>query len=199
MAFISCNHETSWSRQRHLGASDAITSLGGVLKPFTEPWTPPSSITKEGVSLRKIVLDKLFPGELPHNELVKERSLSIPYFHLSEMPSRAAERVRIRRLLDHAGSIRDCSALICANDATALICLDILEVSGSTVPNDFAIVGFDNSVESMLWKCTSYSFNETAVVNSMIAHLLGSAWIRLHAARNGYITIDGYIVERDTA
>lgn len=90
------------------------------------------------------------------------------------------------------------SAVVGGNDGLALDCLDILADEGIGVPDNIAVVGFDDGHSASLRKLTSYNFNGTAALHALVDHLI--SWKRhpKQKAFGGVGQIEGYVVPRRT-
>jgi len=102
----------------------------------------------------------------------------------------------MKPLLDKAISDPKISAWIMANDAAAQAALKFCKSSGIAVPRHIAIVGFDNAIESIERRITSYSFNFEAAAVAMVNFILhpdGAYW-----KRGSVTVIKGRMIERAT-
>jgi DNA-binding LacI/PurR family transcriptional regulator len=161
---------------------------------------PPAS---EDRSLRDQVTDRttqaLFGVRWTTEDLMKQRAIMAPHFRFSGYVGRVSLRKRLLPALDRLFARARPTALVCATDIEGLVCLDYLENRGLRVPRDVAVVGFDDSIEASMWRLTSYSFGEPALVRAMMMHLLGMGWVRSHRSRTGRTVVPGHVVERETS
>jgi DNA-binding LacI/PurR family transcriptional regulator len=85
--------------------------------------------------------------------------------------------------------------LVGANDDVAIACLDLLTANGVRVPEECAVVGFDDSAQAEPAQLTSYSFNAPAVV------LEALRFGQTCPERSGpcrELVVDGFVVRRRT-
>ncbi len=87
------------------------------------------------------------------------------------------------------------TAWVAVNDPSGFAALDYLRGQGVRVPEDIAIVAFDNSLESFGLGLSSYSFNPPAVVDAMFVHILQPPHGRRKAAGRE-IEIPGRVMAR---
>jgi DNA-binding LacI/PurR family transcriptional regulator/DNA-binding transcriptional regulator YhcF (GntR family) len=89
------------------------------------------------------------------------------------------------------------TAWVTPNDNIALACLDYLKERGVKVPEEIAMVGFDDIYEAFDAGLTSYNFNLEAAVDAFLGAVLGRQLGR-QAIPGAPVEIEGYIVERRT-
>jgi DNA-binding LacI/PurR family transcriptional regulator len=106
---------------------------------------------------------------------------------------RTRERLfsRLERCLDGGSA----TAWVAYSDSDAADCLDFLECAGRRVPEDIAVVGFDDSLTAVYHQLTSYNFGGDAYMHAMIRHIIDPA---ATAALAQPVRFDGYVVERGT-
>jgi DNA-binding LacI/PurR family transcriptional regulator/DNA-binding transcriptional regulator YhcF (GntR family) len=87
------------------------------------------------------------------------------------------------------------TAWVAENDAAAIFALSYLRGRKKQVPEEIAVAGFDNTVESFCSGLTTIDFNVGAVVRAMIGHIVTArSW---RPPRNsGPVEIPGIIMER---
>jgi DNA-binding LacI/PurR family transcriptional regulator len=90
-------------------------------------------------------------------------------------------------------------AWVGANDTVALVCMDILVSRGVRVGVDAAVVGFDNSFESAAYRLSSYGFNEPALVDGMMHHILDRRWAGRFRDAGPVISVNGMLAERESS
>jgi DNA-binding LacI/PurR family transcriptional regulator/biotin operon repressor len=98
-------------------------------------------------------------------------------------------------LFERALAYRGVTAWICSSDDTAFRAQTFLKAHGIGVPQDVAVIGFDNKLKSMEEQITSYDFNIGVVALHMMRYLFapekGSA-----GGRGSVDEIDGFLIER---
>lgn len=101
-------------------------------------------------------------------------------------------------LFDRAVQYRDVTAWVGASDEVALQALEFLQLKGRRVPEDFSVVGFDNSVDATVRGVTSYNFNSSAHMHALITHILDPHRDPWDPRSDEPIRIQGFINERIT-
>lgn len=104
-------------------------------------------------------------------------------------------RQQMMPLLTQALSRTLCTAWVAFNDQLASICAAFLKQKGLRVPQDIAIVGFDNTPLTAAESITSYDFDISAIVAAAVRHCT-SAPSRPGSAKNRPIEIPGFVVSR---
>ncbi len=64
------------------------------------------------------------------------------------------------------------TAWVCDNDRTAVLAHDFLRKEGKRIPEDIALIGFDNEDDSLKYRISTYDFNTPITVRSIINLLL---------------------------
>ncbi|MBD3422558.1 MAG: GntR family transcriptional regulator [Chitinivibrionales bacterium] len=89
------------------------------------------------------------------------------------------------------------TAWIGANDVVAAIAFDFLSRNGVRIPEDISLIGFDDSLEALKLRLTSYNFNLPGLSHAMLQHIIQPESIcRFQKSR--IIDIDGTLVVRDS-
>jgi LacI family transcriptional regulator len=92
---------------------------------------------------------------------------------------------------------RSITALVGANDAIALGCLDFLRSEKVVVPHDLSVVGFDDSMQALVNHLTSYNFNATACIQAMIRDILSPR--SRSAGKQRVVELDGFVTARGSS
>lgn len=100
-----------------------------------------------------------------------------------------------RPLLDKAASVPAVTAWVCANDLVACLVADYWDYNSIPFEKRPALVGFDNTFESLEKKISSYEFNTAGEVKSMLTHLLYPNSTLFHE-ENSAISLRGNVIER---
>jgi DNA-binding LacI/PurR family transcriptional regulator len=82
-----------------------------------------------------------------------------------------------------------------ANDYSATLALDYLKEKQIAVPERVAMIAFDNTLDAMEYQLTSYDFNNTGIVNTMLRYILSPS-APPATGRNEIMEVEGSIVER---
>ncbi len=90
-------------------------------------------------------------------------------------------------------------AWVGANDVVALACMDLLVGHGVRVGTDTALIGFDNSAESVAYRLSSYGFNEPALVDAMLQHILDRRWTSRFRDAGPVVHVNGMLAERESS
>ncbi|MFP4015333.1 MAG: GntR family transcriptional regulator, partial [Chitinispirillaceae bacterium] len=98
-------------------------------------------------------------------------------------------------LLDKAASVPTITAWVCANDLIACLIADYWDYTSVPFEKRPALVGFDNTFESLEKKISSYEFNTAGEVQSMLTHLLYPNSALFHE-ENSAISLRGNVIER---
>jgi len=202
VAFVAYRHGPSiWSRNRFAGLKSALDRLAGnaEVRLFSletdEEFNP---------KFERFYLDTLVP-------LLRRMAMESPEPMMRTFADTCERQVTLLRsamqdtaaghhlepLFERILRWRGCTAWVCHNDQLAIDALGYLRNRGIRIPGDLSIMGFDNTAESLNKGCTSYSFNQPAVVRRVVATALGGPrHLLLDAERPE--EIPGYVVERET-
>lgn len=116
--------------------------------------------------------------------------------HIDHYASRRRMRARLVPVLEELAQRTKVTAWVAYNDGTAMECLDFLEHAGKRVPQDIAVVGFDDSQIAVYNRLTSYNFNGDAYMHAMVEHVLRP---KQTAGAGQPVAFDGFVVERESA
>jgi len=103
---------------------------------------------------------------------------------------------KMKPLFDAALADPSISAWVMANDFAATIAMDYLKEKSVHVPDDLAIISFDNTLDAMEYHLTSYDFNTQGIITLMLRYIVAPHTIKPAARRGGFIEVDGTLVER---
>lgn len=202
LAYISPFHGDLWSQLRYQGAHQLIGTAGAGFS--IELFALPQSM-KGGdlvnAGRRHSNADQLFsymakwrdraPPSFRNEANALMQNATIPMFLNGELD------IAMKPMLDKAASVGEISAWIMANDAAAHAALRYCGRNGIAVPRWISLVGFDNAIESIQQRLTSYSFNFEAAAMAMLNFILhpdGAYW-----KRGSVTVIKGRMIERATA
>jgi DNA-binding LacI/PurR family transcriptional regulator/DNA-binding transcriptional regulator YhcF (GntR family) len=201
VAYVSPYHFTPWSQARLQGVEEVFREAG--LESQVH-----ALLTQTGHRLAKAVVDANELNEALYHLIATsgERAEAM-------MPRISAQLARVEENLlsnnDRAGLWaqewseelaklivkQKVSAVIGANDHVALLCYNVLLKMGYTIPRDIALIGFDNRVESSFLGLSSYSFNNSAVMQRCVEYIVAPfRWP--HRAQ--VEELDGFVHERRT-
>jgi DNA-binding LacI/PurR family transcriptional regulator len=201
VAYVSPYHFTPWSQGRLQGVREVFREAGLAQNVYT-------LLTQTGHRLAKAVVDA---NEL--NEALYHLIASSGERAAAMMPRISAQLKSVEENIvssaESAGlwaqdwaealakllEAQKVSAVIGANDHVALLCYNVLLKMGYAIPRDIALIGFDNRVESSFLGLSSYSFNNSALMQRCVEYILAPfRWP--HRAQ--VEELDGYVHERRT-
>jgi hypothetical protein len=87
------------------------------------------------------------------------------------------------------------TAVVCWNDACAVACRALLRKKKIAVPDDLSLVSFDDTSAASLDDITSYNFNESKVLLSMLDWVL---WPSVQRGNRVVPSPAGFITQRGT-
>jgi hypothetical protein len=166
VAYISPFHSQAWSANR----------LAGLREGFARAGLPDAVVPRCADG----------PGERLRTALdvPTESSLWQPLAHLLG-PS-------LKDLLQQ----RDVTAWVAANDIVGIVCLRYLRDKGIPVPRRMSVMGFDDTIFSLVNGLTSYNFNGGATVSAMVSHITRPSWPPLRRRAGEVVEIEGFVNER---
>jgi DNA-binding LacI/PurR family transcriptional regulator len=89
------------------------------------------------------------------------------------------------------------TAWVAANDETATILMDFLQMRGVKVPRQISVISFDNFHDAARRRLTSYDFNLRAVLHAALTFLVHTAEFT-DLRRKSVIEMPGMLVERES-
>jgi DNA-binding LacI/PurR family transcriptional regulator len=200
-AYVSPFHADSWSQTRYDGVARIVHKAGEGFS--LSLYAVPRSIkdhyyAEEGARhCHGRRLERLFndwrrsapfsfkaPADIIRNTLFSE------VFMDGEI------RFALEPLLDAAAKNRRVTAWIVCNDRVAHMTLAYCARKGIRVPEQVAIIGFDDEIESSEWRLTSYNFNFSAAAATIVHYLLHPD--AGHWQHRRIEEIKGMMVERST-
>jgi DNA-binding transcriptional regulator YhcF (GntR family) len=102
---------------------------------------------------------------------------------------------RMIPLFKRALENRSITAWVLANDYSATLALDYLKQQHVRVPEDLSVISFDNTLDAMEYKLTSYDFNLNGIVSIMLRYALRPSSVS-SPRRKTVIEAEGAIIER---
>lgn len=184
VAYINTFGGSGWAAGRFEGLERVYRAAGKgfTVMQYTVPSAPPRpTITTDNRSLRRV-----YQSEPMANISAQEE----------EEMARLANRARPQ--LEQAVASKGVTAMVACNDSVGLACLEFLRGRGVRVPRDVSVIGFDDTLDAMRVRLTSYNFNNHGAVHAAMAHILNPrAWPRGHRSRP--VRITGFVTERETS
>jgi hypothetical protein len=198
IAFLSPFHDSLWSRARLSGIIEAFQKQDSSCK--VHPLVTTSAKSEWDYSENIIKM----PGFINHRELTGMTE-KLPVFFEKRITHFYDEYFRLYRdsliietiksHLDYIIMNRSITALITANDHSALLALDYFKNRDIPVPSRISLAGFDNSFNALVNGLTSYSFDTYSMVREMLSHITNTPNRKNQS--NMYL-FDGTVIERAT-
>ena len=134
----------------------------------------------------------------------KKKSFSLfakmldPVFHLfsTDMARHAERRYLLESTFSRAIADKEITAWVCVHDSIGLMALDFLAERDVKVPGSLSVVAFDDTVDAMKARLTSYNFNIAGAVLSILNHIVNYDTRRKRAS---IVEIRGMLVERHSS
>jgi DNA-binding transcriptional regulator YhcF (GntR family) len=203
VAYFSPYHAQDWSRRRFAGLREALREANhsNTVQIFAIDW----------LGSRQSIVDSLTETQIGGTWRAAYNSWSAsspqqysamlnPVIDWLEYDGIArAELYRIMTpLFESALKNPAISVWVGANDTIAAMALDYLAHKNIRVPDDISVAGFDDSLEALKARLTSYNFGIESLMHEMVRHAVAQRH-SLRASRKASSVIPGYIVERNTA
>ncbi len=202
IAFLSACHLEPWSKDRLLGLRTACEAAGF-----------PEAVRAFTISARDDLADK---PELPTVMQAAEADLGESLSRLEKEMDKDAQGWLTMPLKTSADLFRGASrtgyalrepvermrawgptALVAANDVMALTAVHQLRKAGARIPEEMAVVGFDDDKYAADNNLTSYNFNMTHIAESMLRYVLAPEKAAA-AGRDGSVECPGILIERSS-
>ncbi len=190
-AFISVHGNTDWSRNRLQGLRNAFDELSGEtgrVAVFESEEAPPTA--------RQLLSGRRGTRSREMSLLLRLRRIDVLRNQIELLMRRELMRPLLVPLFHEALSRRDITAWVAANDDIALEGLSFLEAQGVGVPAVLSVVGFDDSVEAMMKRLTSYNFNCTAAAHALLAHIFDPHGAEAGGDSYEPVEIEGFISQK---
>lgn len=208
VAYISPVHDDLWSQERLAGLRDAFEGAGDgrSVHAFTDDITGVRHAF-DAHALEKAWLEQLERAASREGSgagaIVSEmaRMLAVPKA-LPQLLERTLREILMRMLteslVERAAAEQSATAWVAANDGVAMCCLELLKRRRIRVPEHTSLVGFDNSIEALQHKLTSYDFDRYSLIHACLTHALSPRPERDARRRPCDIQMEGVIRVRDT-
>lgn len=208
IAFISPFHRALWSQRRFDTIAEMFTRAGFaagvvpfVMSEYAYQW---DFLKNQGhqEDIRSLINQYAEWKKVAHGEFFK-RFGNLGYSiikYITEWNCASGEIYEeMMPLFTKALSDPSITAWVMANDFAATIAIDFLKERNIRIPEDIAIISFDNTIDAMEYQLTSYDFNNAGIISMMLRFILASHTIR-PARRGGCVEVDGtLVVRRSTA
>lgn len=198
VAYVSMFHRDGWSRMRFEGLTRVFRAAGGEAKLFA----------LDNIDCPIQVLARLWDTMRPmaplmHRLSIDDVDVSQPPWHELADARESLERFsdvlfrrRFHGLLDDALNHTEITAWVCANDDIAYECLACLGRRNVKMPDRLSIIGFDDLEDSLFMDLSSYNFNATGIVNTMLSYVLDPPSLSRGGSAKNIVEVEGYITER---
>ncbi|MBD3343506.1 MAG: GntR family transcriptional regulator [Chitinivibrionales bacterium] len=202
IAWISPFHESSWSRNRLKGLQQAF--LTGNTERSIQAFTlnKPSNIygyyfkeSQERCNYKP--LNEAFTAWRKSNPV--EFGDALEHLFRYEIPIKALPGAvlagKMKAIFAKALTYKNISLWICANDWVALQAISFCKAAGVNVPEKTAVMGFDNSSESLVEGLTSFDFGIRSLAGRMLGFI---ANMRLIPFRKRPVEEPGRVIFRQS-
>jgi DNA-binding transcriptional regulator YhcF (GntR family) len=200
VAFFSHMHAARYLNERMAGIAGVFNNAGfhNAVKGFVIPHTSITSPTPSrfGRALARL-LDREERRTAPDDV---QTFMEIASLRETAMPALEWEwtRKELEPLFEKALSQTRFTAWMGINDKTALACLSFLRRHKVRVPKEISVAGFDDELEALRARLTSFNFNSSAIIRAMISHILAHGKPTTLRAAGNVVEIEGTIVVRQT-
>ncbi|MBD3346146.1 MAG: hypothetical protein GF401_13900, partial [Chitinivibrionales bacterium] len=202
IAYISPIHEMTWSKTRLRALGTVYTAAGYAdgVEGFTKNSSPVQAATQKSLELHEADSYPVQDSE--------EWWEKMPFAYREQMyfPIKRTAWITLKSaiifencipLMEKALQQKDITAWICANDLVASMALSYLWSKNVRIPQDLSVVGFDDTLDAMGERITSYNFNFQAVTEAMINFVLRPYSFK-RVWRKKITDIEGNLVIRST-
>jgi DNA-binding LacI/PurR family transcriptional regulator/DNA-binding transcriptional regulator YhcF (GntR family) len=190
-----------WAQERLAGLRQAFSEAGspdGVAYHMAYP-----DYESADEQWQTAVYRHLDPG---FEALYREMGIRVPRLRHEEMMERTVinelfrYRVinRIMPAMEESARQRRVTAWVGMNDHMAIDALNFLRRHETAVPEQVAVIGFDDSYDAASHQLTSYNFNGIAAMNRMVDFLLWPGSPMARSERGKEIEVEGFVHERAT-
>lgn len=178
LAYVYPAQAPDWSRERleglraecrnaHIGAAVVPVAVGPLTGRLSAALRQRQRETERILSRRTNALTALLRSRLEHR-LQEDLTRAV-----DAAMRQQALRDRILTALD-SRSLADIgiTAIVGANDAIAIDCIDAIRLSGREIPRDFSVAGFDDSTTAARMRLTSHNRDLESTNRAMVQHIL---------------------------
>jgi DNA-binding LacI/PurR family transcriptional regulator/DNA-binding transcriptional regulator YhcF (GntR family) len=171
VAYVTVFAEDRWSRNRLAGLREAYGNDGAAVQAFAAPSVDAALADSDEVGRLLAALRR--SGAAPiAAQPARSMSAALAEEQVTAMVRRRMLHEHLWPALKAASGEAAVTAWVGANDDVALQCLEFLQCRQVGVPERVSVLGFDDTFDATYWQMTSYSFDTSAVVHSMLAHVL---------------------------
>ncbi|MBD3322228.1 MAG: GntR family transcriptional regulator [Chitinivibrionales bacterium] len=201
IAYISPFHKLDWSVKRYDGLVRIFRTAGH------ERGVSLYALSRFSRRLEFGMVAREREG-MPWFQPTREQLEKLPYPFRHQMLPRMQEEILYRYvdgeiysqcvpLFEKALRNKAITAWVTANDPVAAMALDFLKKNNISVPGRISIISFDDSIDALRERISSYNFNISSAVQAMLDFVLSPTnEKRFHSRRP--VDIKGNIIERQT-
>lgn len=177
IAYVCPDHAPPWSRQRLAGLRNAYASAGllEAVEAHTADRIRPVGDVQEVHAALDDAADRLIHAGRGRRRSGAETRVEM-VDHLVSRALSVLDRERrylaVETLLRPVIRQRQFSAMVAGNDIDAIGAVQYLSTQGIRVPHEVSVVGFDDEIETVARRVTSYNFNCAAIVRAMLESVL---------------------------
>lgn len=176
------------------GESGRVELLG--YRHSSESRVPSANAAVDGNAFAELAARLEKSGTLDELERLIMRAVSEAGIPLRQRIRQHLLQDDIRRAFLRYTVPQDVTALVAFNDNAALVCLDLLRERHVRVPEGISLASFDDTPQASLASITSYNFNESQVLLSMLDWVLwpqDRARARIVAPPRGFVSERGSV------
>lgn len=205
IAYISPFHKALWSQRRFEGIREIYRQAGYpnnvkqfVLNRYAYQWDFLQNPGKNAEDIQSLMNQYNEWKEKAHVKFFRKfgnLGYSISKY-LTEWNCATGEiHHKMAPLFKKALQNTSLTAWLMANDYAATLALDYLKEKKIRVPEDISVIAFDNTLDAMEYQLTSYDFNNSGIINSMLRYILSPSTFSMNRP-DDVIEVEGSIVER---
>ena len=196
IAFMAASPEFAWSKIRYNAIAKTYQSAG-----FTDCvryYELTSSAAEKNIEQKYTLpmLKDLQHTASRHPQRVQREMKELLNIHLYPVNKAISMRPRLEQLLRELMSEGEVTAIVFA-ESCATMTVDYCRRKGIRIPNDISIISFDDSIERLRYRITSYNFNISGTVTAVINFILQRGMFGRKQSPQIF-EVDGFVVERES-
>jgi len=198
IAYISPFHKSTWSQNRLSGLCEIYGINHGTIKvhalvldEFVRDYTFTEMIIESNSFEKDVSIDTV-TNRIPPPMQSRISSLKLEYESLLRD---ALIFSYCEPLIKQAASVPSITAWVCANDLIACMVMDYWNYYNVPVDKRPALIGFDNSFDSLKRGISTYEFNTGGETQSMLHHLIYPHSLPILGSKR-VVRLNGSVIER---
>lgn len=207
IAYFSPFHKAFWSQVRYEGLNETYETAGYykavssfVLPQYRYQWDYLQD-REEPEDIQQLVKEYNKWKTYANNDFFR-RFGNIGYSiskYLTEWNCASGEiYYRLLPMFKQALADKAITAWVMCNDFTATLAIDYLKQEDIQIPQQISIVAFDNTLDAMETRLTSYNFNNAGIINWMLRFIVRPSTFG-GSKRKKVFEPEGNIIERQTS